>query len=314
VPAHTGHPRIPAAPPAVGPPLLHRRRVLRALRAARTAAGLTQEQLAQDLGWSLSKVIRIENGTVGATRSDVIAILWTCEIDDRVLIDDLAASAKPGRRPDPCWSRFTDKVDAGTIDFYAHEQIAVRIRHVQLALVPDLLLHPAYALEACPSFCDATEQQSTDGLAILAQRQTLLAPGGPEVTVILDQGVIDHAVLGPVSDEAFTAQFEHLLAVIDSGKATLQVLPLQGPLRAGAAPSTYTLFDLPEEEEPLVFLPLPGCTFRAHDLPQRWPAFVENFDRLLPHCLDQDASRDLLVDAMIRRAERRRIYAGGRLR
>lgn len=288
--------------------------MLRALRAARNAADFTQEQLAQDLEWSLSKLVRIESGTVDVSRSDVIAILWTCGVDDRALIDDIAASAKPGRRPDPCWSRFTDKVDAGTIDFYAHEQIAVRIRHMQLAVVPDLLLHPAYALEVCPPFCDATEQESADQLAILAQRQTVLAPGGPAVTMILDQGVIDHAVLGPASDEAFTAQFEHLLAVIDSGRATLRVLPYRGPLRAGAAPSTYTLFDLPEEDEPLVFHPVPGCTFRAHPEPRHWPAFIENFDRLLLHCLDPDASRDLLVDSMAGRAERRRLYADAGLR
>jgi len=306
VPAHTGH-DVPVISSAVDTPLLHRRRVLRAMRTAREDAGLSQEQLAKDLEWSLSKVIRTEGGTVGISRTDLTARLFTCGITDKAVIDDLAASLKAGRQPDPCWSRFAGTVGANTIRFYAHEQIAARIRHMQLVAVPDLLQHPAYAVEACPRFFDATEQQRADHLAVLAQRQALLAPGGPPVTMILDEGVIEHAVRGPVGYEAFTAQFEHLLAVVDQPGFSLRVLPLSKLLRDEDNTCTYTLFDMPEGDEPQIYIPDFGDTFRAHPDQRYLPIFVDHFERVLGYCLDRDASRDLLVTAVARRAKRHRV-------
>ena len=45
-------------------PTVQRRRLRAELRRARLDAGLTQEQVATAMDWSLSKLIRIENGTV----------------------------------------------------------------------------------------------------------------------------------------------------------------------------------------------------------------------------------------------------------
>ena len=44
-------------------PTVQRRRLRAELRRARRDAGLTQEQVAAAMDWSLSKLIRIENGT-----------------------------------------------------------------------------------------------------------------------------------------------------------------------------------------------------------------------------------------------------------
>ena len=46
-------------------PVVQRRRLRTELRRARLDAQLTQEQVATAMDWSLSKLIRIENGTVG---------------------------------------------------------------------------------------------------------------------------------------------------------------------------------------------------------------------------------------------------------
>src|SRR5215469_10257330 len=43
-------------------PLVQRRRLRTELRRARSDAGLTQEQVARAMDWSLSKIIRIETG------------------------------------------------------------------------------------------------------------------------------------------------------------------------------------------------------------------------------------------------------------
>jgi transcriptional regulator with XRE-family HTH domain len=54
---------------------VHRRRLAEALRQARLDAELTQEQAASEMDWSLSKLIRIENGSVAISSSDLKALL-----------------------------------------------------------------------------------------------------------------------------------------------------------------------------------------------------------------------------------------------
>src|SRR5689334_18400759 len=56
-------------------PTVARRRVRMALREAREAAGYTQHEVADEMEWSLSKVIRIENGDVSIAPNDLKPLL-----------------------------------------------------------------------------------------------------------------------------------------------------------------------------------------------------------------------------------------------
>ena len=60
---------------AAGTPGLCRRQVRDTVRAARQARGLTQQQAATALDWSLSKLARIETGRCGISVTDVQALL-----------------------------------------------------------------------------------------------------------------------------------------------------------------------------------------------------------------------------------------------
>jgi transcriptional regulator with XRE-family HTH domain len=60
-----------------------RRRVRPALREAREAAGLTQSQVAEEMEWSTSKVIRIESGEVSISQYDLRPLLALLGITDR---------------------------------------------------------------------------------------------------------------------------------------------------------------------------------------------------------------------------------------
>ena len=80
-------------------PAVQRRRLRAELRRARLDAGLTQEQVAAAMDWSLSKLIRIENGTVGISTNDLKAILLHYKITDegRLSALTLAVEAELGR-------------------------------------------------------------------------------------------------------------------------------------------------------------------------------------------------------------------------
>ena len=59
--------------PSASDPSLNRRKLRLALKAARDKTGLTQREAADRLDWSLSKVIRIEAGTVRQSASRIRA-------------------------------------------------------------------------------------------------------------------------------------------------------------------------------------------------------------------------------------------------
>lgn len=67
-------------------PAVARRRVRLALREAREAAVHTQSEVAEEMEWSLSKVIRIENGDVSITPNDLRPLLAFLEVRDKELV------------------------------------------------------------------------------------------------------------------------------------------------------------------------------------------------------------------------------------
>src|SRR5690242_4177194 len=56
-------------------PAVERRRVGLALRRARATNGLTQHEVAEEMEWSLPKVIRIENGEVAIAPNELRVLL-----------------------------------------------------------------------------------------------------------------------------------------------------------------------------------------------------------------------------------------------
>ena len=57
-------------------------------------ANKTQKQAAGELNWSTSKIMRIENGTVGVTVTDLRALLSLYGITDKDRVDELVDVAR----------------------------------------------------------------------------------------------------------------------------------------------------------------------------------------------------------------------------
>src|SRR5215471_17337247 len=90
-------------------PAVQRRRLRTELRRARLDAGLTQEQVATAMDWSLSKLIRIENGSVGISTNDLRAILNHYKIADEARVSELLLLARAARERS-WWSNYSDSV------------------------------------------------------------------------------------------------------------------------------------------------------------------------------------------------------------
>ena len=83
-----------------------KRRLRVALRQARVDAKMTQKVAADELVWSTSKIVRIEQGTVPATPTDVRAMLHLYRVTDESRIEDLVDLAKNARE-DKGWNAFS---------------------------------------------------------------------------------------------------------------------------------------------------------------------------------------------------------------
>src|SRR5689334_6204044 len=79
-------------------PLLLRRRLRNELRAARLDSGLTQEQVAEAMEWSLSKMNRIEKAKTSISANDLKELLRLYDITAKDRAEELLALARGSRQ------------------------------------------------------------------------------------------------------------------------------------------------------------------------------------------------------------------------
>src|SRR5580700_3556573 len=119
-------------------PLVQRRRLRAELRRARQERDLTQEQVASDMEWSLSKIIRIEGGSTGISANDLKALLRLYEITDPERTDQLTALARAARERS-WWSAYRDVAPPALIQLIEYESAASAIRQFESMFVPGIL-------------------------------------------------------------------------------------------------------------------------------------------------------------------------------
>jgi transcriptional regulator with XRE-family HTH domain len=66
-----------------------RQRLRNELRNARRQAGMTQRQVAKEMDWSTSKMLRIESGVVGISTIDLRALLDCYHVKDKRRTEEL---------------------------------------------------------------------------------------------------------------------------------------------------------------------------------------------------------------------------------
>src|SRR3954462_9212976 len=111
-----------------------RRRLRVELRRLRTAADLTQREVADALEWSPSKIIRIESGQVGITVTDLKALVAHYGLRDDAQVASLTELARGSKRQP--FVEYRDVLSAETVKFLGYEASASRVRLVQPTLVP----------------------------------------------------------------------------------------------------------------------------------------------------------------------------------
>ncbi|HEX9042641.1 MAG TPA: helix-turn-helix transcriptional regulator [Trebonia sp.] len=272
-------------------PVVQRRRLRTELRRARLDAGLTQEQVAAAMDWSLSKLIRIENGSVGISTNDLKAILAHYKITDERRSGELLGLAR-GARERSWWSAYRD-VSPRLIQLIEYESAASIIRNFQPMLIPGLLQTEEYATTMIRNLSPAaTAQEVKTGVEIRMRRQRILEQAEmPLMFFIVDEAAVRRFVAG---QEALRHQIQRLLDESAKPAVTIEIVPFS----AGAHPGMqgpFMLFEFPDaEDEDALYLEGASDNRFKRDDPEEISSFRERFEVLRDLSLGPKGSTDFL--------------------
>jgi transcriptional regulator with XRE-family HTH domain len=221
-----------------------RRRVLaRQLKLLREQAGLTLEEAAPKLHFSVSKLSRIENAQV------VIDIHWVKSMLDLYDVGgarwtefvELAQEAlKPG------WWR---AYGLGNNSYIAFETEASSVHELSVTYVPGLLQTADYAraLMRPVPLRRTAEQLESEVAARMYRQQRLTSADNPlEFVTVIDEAALHRPVGGP---DVLCEQLGHLAVLAELDTVTLHVLPTAVGAHA-ALPSGFLILNFGDLDEP----------------------------------------------------------------
>lgn len=270
------------------------RRVLKGrLREARTAASVTREQAVEELGWSLSKLVRIETGDQGVSVTDLRAMLDLYGVTDKAAVLALTKLARVSRQP-MWWSAYRSVITKNFGQFLSYESAASDIRSFHPLLVPGVLHTKEYAYELL-KLTTTSEELARKLVELRMKRKArlleqLAQDGTPQVAFIFGEEALNRPIGGP---DVMRGQLSHLLEVGAIPAVTMQVIPLEVGGHPGLS-GPFILLVLQETGEVLLFLEGPGGDFVSRDDQEMIDKFIDNFEKLRRLALPEDETRKLI--------------------
>jgi transcriptional regulator with XRE-family HTH domain len=254
-------------------PTAGRRKLRASLRSARESAALTQEQVAEEMDWSLSKLIRIETGRVSISTNDVKALLTLYGITDpgeQAQHVELARLA----RSKPWWQEFRDSVPPEYAQFIGLEAEAESMRVFQPTVVPGLLQTEDYARLILGQLAGGKADARAE-VRLRRQQEVLHSVSPPSITVILDEAVLRRA---PRDQAVLRDQVQHLVEIGALPHLTIQILPLS--VGAYSPGGHFTILSFPDPDDNDVVYLETVLANEFIDGKAETERYVQEFDRL----------------------------------
>jgi transcriptional regulator with XRE-family HTH domain len=226
-------------------PTLRRKRLATRLLQMRESSGLKGADVAQELGWTPSKIVWIEkNRGKKPSISDVRLLCQTYGADDatRLYLEQLARDG----RLKGWWDSYSDALPTSYENLVGLEAEAVTVLNFEIGMVPGLLQTEEYARamsQAGPTELSAAEVEAR--VEVRMKRQEVLRQDPPlRLVAVMDEAALHRHVGGR---HAVRAQLQHLLNVIEEyPRVTVQVIPFD----RGAHPSMTNGFAILQFCEP----------------------------------------------------------------
>ncbi|MGH3548584.1 MAG: helix-turn-helix domain-containing protein [Pseudonocardiaceae bacterium] len=193
-----------------------------ALRSLRVASNLTVDQVATNLGWSGSKVSRIETAKQIVSPSDVreLVTLYELGADE---IEKYVAIARRAKERD-WWHKYDDVLPEWFEGYLGLETEASKISTYESDLVPGLLQTEPYAAAVLGAYpLRTTPEEMERSVDLRRARQARLSDENPLVLdAVISETALRRAIGGPT---VMREQLAHLTAMVQRPNVTVRLLP-----------------------------------------------------------------------------------------
>jgi transcriptional regulator with XRE-family HTH domain len=258
--------------PEVRSPTVRRRELGALLRKLRTEKGLTVEQAAEQLMFSMSKLSRMETGHGIATPRDIRDVCSLYEVTDEAERERMLKLAAEGKQAG-WWQSY----DLPYSTYVGLEAEATAISDFQSSVVPGLLQTADYARAGHEGAMPRLSSEEIERrIEAKLTRQALLGQDDPPVfSAVLDEAVLHRMVGGPA---VMSAQLGRLIEAANRPKVTIQVIPFT----LGAHPaveSNFNILEMPSPTRGVVFVEgLVGSIYLER--PEELTRYRQIFERL----------------------------------
>lgn len=235
-------------------PIGSRRKLGAELRRLRTNAGLTLDEVAEQMTCSTSKISRLETGKGIPKLPDVRELIRIYGVSTEAERDALLGLVREGREHG-WWEPLTEGLtpERFVLDspsrYPALEASAVSVRSFDIALIHGLLQTPDYTRAVMGALLSRHTPHELDQLVALRTRrqQALFEPESPlRLEVVLDEGILRRVV-------GSSAVMADQLAVMSDrstlSNVTVQVLPFDAGFHR-AHMGSFVLLEFPVETGP----------------------------------------------------------------
>lgn len=243
---------------------VRQRKLASELRRFREVALLTADEVAQRLGWSASKVSRVENARIRLRSDDVEQLLNLYEVPVEQRAELLELAGMPSRKR--WWDVYADTLSPELLNLISFENDAVAARSFEPLIVPGLLQTEEYAREIFNMWkiLSATSPIQLDRRveARLTRQQILSRQTPLKLHVIADEAILSRQF---GSGSVMRGQLHHLAEMSRAPHITLQILPLAKAHEAMAV-EPFVLLDIPEFQTVLCVESLFGSRLHINDI------------------------------------------------
>jgi transcriptional regulator with XRE-family HTH domain len=262
----------------------------------RRESGLTQEQVAEALEWSPSKLIRVEGGYSSITKVDLDALLTRYGVTSETTRERLQALNRYARERG-WWDAYRDHISPTYLSYVGYEAGAAFIRQFQIGFIPSLLQTREYAevMTAVGPTVSREEINAVVELRMQCQTELRKRSAQPCQYFVIDEAVIRRHV-GISKEPAIMPN--QLRSIADRAEkdelVKVRVIPFDAGAHAGLFGS-FTLLEFGGGLADALYLDVGRGTFnvaRGHD--SQVSDYAAAFEELLKDVLTADKSIELI--------------------
>jgi transcriptional regulator with XRE-family HTH domain len=261
----------------------------------RRESGLTQEQVAEALEWSPSKLIRVEGGKSSITKVDLDALLTRYGVTSESTRERLQLLNR-GARERGWWDKYREDVSPTYLNYVGFEAGAAFIRQFQSGFVPGLLQTEAYAEAVTVNSVDAVRVGAIVRLRLQRQSELAQRDPRPRQYYVVDEAVIRRHVGIAKDPDIMPAQLRKIADRAEQDElVTVRVIPFEAGAHRGL-PGPFTLLEFDGGLPDLLYIDAGRMEFASMVIGDdpRVTEYRDDFELLLEDALSAEKSIDLI--------------------